>query len=52
MSMKAKREHRVLLCARALVILDTACALGEGNPVVFRMRSGRAISASTLPKMR
>ena len=51
MSMKAKREHRVLLCARALVILDTACALGEGNPLVFRMRSGRAISASTLPKM-
>ena len=49
--MKAKREHRVPLCGRALEILDAARALGDGNPLVFPMRSGRPISASTLPKM-
>ena len=49
--MKAKREHRVPLCGRALEVLDAARALGDGGPLVFPMRSGRAISASTLPKM-
>ena len=49
--MKAKREHRVPLCGRALEILDAARALGDGNPFVFPMRSGRPISASTLLKM-
>ena len=49
--MKAKREHRVPLCGRALEILDAARALGDGNPLVFPMRSWRAICASTLPKM-
>ena len=49
--MKAKREHRVPLCGRALEILDAARALGDGNPHVFPMRSGRPISASTLLKM-
>ena len=48
--MKAKREHRVPLCGRALEILDAARALGDGNPHVFPMRSGRPISASTLLK--
>ena len=51
MRMKAKREHRVPLCGLALEILDAARALGDGNPLVFPMRSGRAISPSTLPKM-
>ena len=51
MRMKAKREHRVPLCRRALEILDAAHALGDGNPLVFPMRSGKALSASTLPKM-
>ena len=46
--MKAKREHRVPLCGRALEVLDAARALGDGNPHVFPMRSGRPISASTL----
>ncbi|MCY3821118.1 MAG: tyrosine-type recombinase/integrase [Gammaproteobacteria bacterium] len=32
--MKAKREHRVPLCGRALEILDEARALGDGNPLV------------------
>ncbi len=49
--MKAKREHRVPLCGRALEVLAAARALGDGGPLVFPMRSGRAISASTLPKM-
>ena len=49
--MKAKREHRVPLCGRALEILDAARALGDGNPLVFPMRSGRPIAMSTLPKM-
>ena len=49
--MKAKREHRVPLCGRALEILDAARELGDGNPLVFPMRSGRPISASTLLKV-
>ena len=49
--MKAKREHRVPLCARALEVLDAARALGAGNPLVFPMRSGKAIAMSTMPKM-
>ena len=48
--MKAKREHRVPLCGRALEVLDAARALGDGSPHVFPMRSGRPISASTLLK--
>ena len=50
--MKAKREHRVPLCGRALEILDAARALGDGSRrLVFRIRSGRPIATSTLPKM-
>ena len=49
--MKAKREHRVPLCGRALEILDAARALGDGSGLVSPMRSGRPISPSTLPKM-
>ena len=49
--MKAKREHRVPLCVRALAILDAARGLGDGGALVFPMRSGKAISASTLPKV-
>ena len=49
--MKAKREHRVPLCGRVLELLAAARTLGDGNPLVFPMRSGKAISASTLPKM-
>jgi len=51
MRMKAKREHRVPLCERALEVLAAARTLGDGNRLVFPMRSGKAISASTLPKM-
>ena len=49
--MKAKREHRVPLCGRAVEILDAARTLGDGNSLVFRMRSGKPFSASTLAKM-
>ena len=49
--MKAKREHRVPLCGRALETLGAARALGDGSGLVFPMRSGRAIWPSTLPKM-
>ena len=51
LQMKAKREHRVPLCRRALEILDAARALGDGSGLVFPMRSGRAIALSTLPKV-
>ena len=49
--MKAKREHRVPLCGRALEVLDAARSLGAGSGLVFPMRSGRPIAPSTLPKM-
>ena len=51
LQMKAKREHRVPLCRRALEILAAARALGDGSGLVFPMRSGRAIALSTLPKV-
>ena len=50
--MKAKREHRVPVCRRALDILEAARPLGGGSSgLAFPMRSGKAISASTVPKM-
>ena len=49
--MKAKREHRVPLCGRALEILDAARPLGDGNRLVFPMQSGKSIATSTFPKM-
>ena len=49
--MKAKREHRVPLCGRALETVDAAWALGDSCGLVFPMRSGRPIAASTLPKV-
>ena len=48
--MKAKREHRVPLCGRAVELLEVARTLGAGD-LVFPMRSGRPVAASTLPKM-
>ena len=47
--MKAKREHGVPPFRRALEIFEAARTLGDGNPLVFPMRSGKPISASTLP---
>jgi len=51
MRMKAKREHRVPLCARALENLEAARTLSGGNLLAFPMKSGKAISPSTLPRM-
>ena len=48
--MKAKREHRIPLCRRAVEILEAARALGGGD-LVFPMRSGKPIAMSTLPKI-
>ena len=36
---------------RAGEVLEAARALGDGNPLVFPMRSGSPIATSTLPKM-
>ncbi len=49
--MKAKREHRVPLCRRAVEVLEAARSLGGSNDLVFPMRSGNPIAASTLPKV-
>ena len=49
--MKAKREHRVPLSRRAVEILEAARTLSDGSGLVFPMRSGNPIAASTLPKM-
>ena len=49
--MKAKREHRVPLCGRALEVLDAARTLGDGHRLVFPMRSGKPISATMLRKV-
>ncbi len=50
--MKATREHRVPVCARAVEILEAVRTLGDsGNGLVFPVRSGRPVAASTLPKM-
>ena len=48
--MKAKREHRVPLCGRAQEVLDAARTLGDGNRLVFPMRSGSAGSAVRGPR--
>ena len=47
--MKAKREHRVPLCGRALEVLDAARAFGDGNRLVFPTRRGRSTATSTFP---
>ena len=50
--MKAKREHRVPLCGRALEKSSTRRGRSAtGNRLVFPMRSGRSIASSTFPKM-
>ena len=49
--MKAKRVHRVPICRPAVEILEAARTLGDSGGLVFPMRSGRPIAASTLPKM-
>ncbi|MFT7577345.1 MAG: integrase [Alphaproteobacteria bacterium] len=50
--MKAKREHRVPLSARALEILDEAQTLADGSGLVFPgTLTGKALSDMTLSKL-
>lgn len=50
--MKAKREHRVPLSARAVDILRQAEPLGDGTGLVFPgTKSGKALSDMTLSKL-
>ncbi len=49
--MKAKRDHRVPLSARALEILHEARGLSNGSGLVFPSAQGRAISDHTVSKL-
>ena len=49
--MKAKREHRVPLCDRAVEILHEARDFSDGNPLVFPSPRGKALSDMTLSKL-
>ena len=47
--MKANRQHRVLLCGRALEILEAARTLGEEvGPLVFTHRGGKPLNDKEL----
>ena len=49
--MKAKRDHRVPLSARALQILNEARELSGGSGLVFPSAHGRALSDNTISKL-
>ena len=49
--MKAKREHRVPLCRRALEILDRARTLDGHGPFVFTNRREKPLSEKTLRRL-
>ena len=50
--MKAKREHRIPLTARAVAILREAKALGDGTGLVFSgTKVGKSLSDMTLSKL-
>ena len=49
--MKAKKEHRIPLCARALNILQQAKTLGETGLVFEGTKRGKALSDATLSKL-
>ena len=50
--MKAKREHRVPLCRRALEILAEARALGgRGSPLVFTLGGGKPLHDQRLRRL-
>ena len=47
--MKARREHRVPLCGRALEILDAARTLSDGgSPIVFITERGKPLDEKRL----
>ncbi len=50
--MKAKRDHRVPLCRRAIEILDAARTLGDGSgPLVFTTGGGKPLSHNRLRRL-
>ena len=49
--MKAKREHRVPLCGRAIDILDEARTFGDGTPIVFTISDGQPIMEKHLRRL-
>lgn len=49
--MKAKKEHRIPLCGRALDILEQAKALGGVDIVFEGTKRGKALSDATLSKL-
>ena len=50
--MKAKREHRVPLCRRALEILEEARTLGgRGSPLVFTLGGGKPLHDQRLRRL-
>ena len=50
--MKAKREHRVPLCGRAVEILGVARKLGDGRgPLVFPSKGRNPISITRFPRL-
>jgi len=49
--MKAKLEHRVPLCERAVAVLDEAREVADRSDLVFPSPTGRVLSDSTLSKL-
>ena len=49
--MKARREHRVPLCGRAMQILEEARKLGSGNPLVFTLGDRQPIFDKRLRRL-
>ena len=49
--MKAKREHRVPLCRRAVEVLAAARGLGAGGPLAFPTARGRPLKDMALSKL-
>ena len=49
--MKAKREHRVPLCGRAIDIIDEARTFGVGSPIVFTIGDGQPIIEKHLRRL-
>ena len=49
--MKAGREHRVPLSARALAVLAEAREIADGSGLIFPSATGRAMSDSTISKL-
>ena len=49
--MKAKLEHRVPLCERAVAVLDEAREIADRSGLVFPSPTGRVLSDSTLSKL-